>query len=37
MSANTGVPPQYSTAFEVAANDIDGTITSSPGPTPTAR
>jgi hypothetical protein len=35
-SANTGVAPTYRTAFAVAMNDSEGTITSSPGPTPTA-
>ena len=35
-SANTGVAPQCQTAFAVAMNDSDGTITSSPGPTPEA-
>ena len=29
--------PQYTAAFAVATNVIDGTITSSPGPTPAAR
>ena len=36
MSANTGVAPHCQTAFAVAMNDIDGTITSSPAPTPEA-
>src|SRR4051794_25424319 len=35
-SANTGVAPFCQTALAVAMNDIDGTITSSPGPTPDA-
>ena len=34
MSAKTGVAPQCQTALAVAMNDSDGTITSSPGPTP---
>ena len=34
MSANTGVAPQCQTALAVAMNDSEGTITSSPGPTP---
>ena len=34
MSANTGVAPQCHTALAVAMNDSEGTITSSPGPTP---
>ena len=34
MSANTGVPPQCQTALAVAMKDSEGTITSSPGPTP---
>ena len=33
-SANTGVPPFCQTALAVAMNDSDGTMTSSPGPTP---
>src|SRR3954447_22229328 len=33
-SANTGVAPFCHTALAVAMNDSDGTITSSPGPTP---
>src|SRR5271166_2730858 len=37
ISANTGVAPQYSAAAAVAANVNEGTITSSPGPTPAAR
>ena len=37
MSANTGVAPQYSAALAVATNVNDGTITSSPAPTPAAR
>src|SRR5271166_3541850 len=37
ISANTGVAPQYSAAAAVAANVNEGTITSSPGPTPSAR
>ena len=37
MSANTGVAPQYKIALAVAVNVYDGTITSSPGPTPAAR
>ena len=36
MSANTGVAPHCQTALAVAMNDSDGTITSSPGPTPDA-
>src|ERR1700755_3668277 len=35
-SANTGVAPQCQTALAVAMNDSDGTMTSSPGPTPDA-
>ena len=34
MSAKTGVAPHCQTAFAVAMNDVEGTITSSPGPTP---
>ena len=34
MSANTGVAPHCQTALAVAMNDSEGTITSSPGPTP---
>ena len=33
-SAKTGVAPHCQTALAVAMNDSDGTITSSPGPTP---
>src|SRR3954470_20187785 len=33
-SAKTGVAPHCHTAFAVAMNDIEGTTTSSPGPTP---
>ncbi len=33
-SAKTGVAPHCQTELAVAMNDIDGTITSSPGPTP---
>jgi hypothetical protein len=33
-SANTGVAPHCHTELAVAMNDIEGTITSSPGPTP---
>src|SRR5690349_13162009 len=36
MSANTGVPPHCQTALAVAMNDREGTMTSSPGPTPAA-
>ena len=36
MSAKTGVAPHCQTALAVAMNDSDGTITSSPGPTPEA-
>ena len=35
-SANTGFAPHCHTAFAVAMNDSDGTMTSSPGPTPDA-
>src|SRR3954454_17793674 len=34
MSAKTGVAPHCQTAFAVAINDNEGTMTSSPGPTP---
>ena len=37
MSANTGVAPTRATASAVAANVNAGTITSSPGPTSSAR
>ena len=37
MSTNRGVAPQSSTAFSVATNVNAGTITSSPGPTSSAR
>ena len=37
MSANTGVAPQYTTAAAVAAKVKEGTMTSSPGPTPADR
>src|SRR4051812_39905067 len=33
-SAKTGVAPQCQTEFAVAMNDSEGTMTSSPGPTP---
>src|SRR5581483_6325247 len=36
-SARTGVPPAWITALIVAGNVIAGAITSSPGPTPSAR
>ena len=36
MSAKTGVPPANFTAFAVAINVNDGTITSSPSDTPIA-
>ncbi len=36
MSAKTGVAPHCQTAFAVAMNESEGTITSSPGPTPAA-
>src|SRR5215469_11279715 len=36
MSAKTGVAPSVQTALAVAMNDSDGTITSSPGPMPSA-
>src|ERR1700741_643393 len=36
MSANTGVAPVSATEFAVAAKVNDGTMTSSPGPTPAA-
>ena len=36
MSANTGVAPHCQTALAVAMNESEGTITSSPGPTPDA-
>ena len=36
MSANTGVAPHCHTELAVAMKDSDGTITSSPGPTPDA-
>ncbi len=35
-SANTGAAPTYRTAFAVAMNENDGTMTSSPGPIPHA-
>jgi hypothetical protein len=34
MSAKIGVAPHCQTAFAVAMNDSDGTMTSSPGPIP---
>ncbi len=34
MSANTGSAPHCHTELAVAMNDSDGTMTSSPGPTP---
>jgi hypothetical protein len=37
MSAKTGVAPQATTELAVAAKVKDGTMTSSPGPTPAAR
>ena len=37
MSANTGVAPVYRTALAVATKLNEGTITSSPGPSPAAR
>lgn len=37
MSAKTGVAPVSATEFPVAAKVKDGTMTSSPGPTPAAR
>src|SRR3954454_21045472 len=37
MSAKTGVAPIAQTALAVAMNDSDGTMTSSPGPTPSAN
>ncbi len=36
MSTKTGVAPARTTEFATAANVNDGTITSSPGPTPEA-
>ena len=36
MSTNTGVAPVSATEFAVAAKVKDGTMTSSPGPTPAA-
>ena len=37
MSQKTGVAPTLTTASGVAKNVTDGTTTSSPGPTPSAR
>src|SRR5581483_2055018 len=36
MSTNTGFAPTYRTAFAVATYVSDGTMTSSPGPAPSA-
>ena len=36
-SAKTGVAPTYRAAFAVAMNESDGTMTSSPAPTPSTR
>ncbi len=36
MSANTGVAPHCQTALAVAMKESEGTMTSSPGPTPEA-
>ena len=36
MSANTGRAPHCQTALAVAMNVSEGTMTSSPGPTPSA-